>query len=128
MKAELITSGTELLLGEVADVNTYYIAGQLAALGIDLYYCSTVGDNFERFSAVLRQALGRLGGLEKAGVINSVGERRDAGAAKLLSSRGCSGQFSRLFQRIPAPFCYQPVPTSLWQVPVGPGEGERAAP
>ena len=59
MKAELITSGTELLLGEVADVNTSYIAGQLAALGIDLYYCSTVGDNFERFSSVLRQALGR---------------------------------------------------------------------
>jgi len=59
MKAELITSGTELLLGEVSDVNTSYIAGQLAALGIDLYYCSTVGDNFERFSAVLRQAWGR---------------------------------------------------------------------
>jgi nicotinamide-nucleotide amidase len=59
MKAELITSGTELLLGEVADVNTSYIAGQLAALGIDLYYCSTVGDNFARFSAVLRQAWAR---------------------------------------------------------------------
>jgi nicotinamide-nucleotide amidase len=59
VKAELITSGTELLLGEVADVNTSYIAGQLAALGIDLYYCSTVGDNFARFSAVLRQAWDR---------------------------------------------------------------------
>jgi nicotinamide-nucleotide amidase len=59
MKAELITSGTELLLGEVADVNTSFIAGQLAALGIDLYYCSTVGDNFGRFSAVLRQAWDR---------------------------------------------------------------------
>jgi nicotinamide-nucleotide amidase len=59
MKAELITSGTELLLGEVADINTAYIAGQLAALGIDLYYCATVGDNFDRFSLVLRQALGR---------------------------------------------------------------------
>jgi nicotinamide-nucleotide amidase len=56
MKAELITSGTELLLGEVADVNTAYIAGYLATLGIDLYYCSTVGDNFKRFSTVLRQA------------------------------------------------------------------------
>ena len=56
VKAELITSGTELLLGEVADVNTCYLAGQLAALGIDLYYCETVGDNFERFSRVLRQA------------------------------------------------------------------------
>jgi nicotinamide-nucleotide amidase len=59
MRAELITSGTELLLGEVADVNTAYIAGQLAALGIDLYYGSTVGDNFARFSAVLRQAWAR---------------------------------------------------------------------
>ena len=59
MKAELITSGTELLLGEVADVNTSFIAGQLAALGIDLYYCSIVGDNFERFSQVLRQAWAR---------------------------------------------------------------------
>jgi nicotinamide-nucleotide amidase len=59
MKAEIITSGTELLLGEVTDVNTSYIAGQLAALGIDLYYCSTVGDNFERFSGVLKQAWGR---------------------------------------------------------------------
>jgi nicotinamide-nucleotide amidase len=56
MRAELITSGTELLLGEVADINTPYIAGQLAALGIDLYYCSTVGDNFARFTTVLRQA------------------------------------------------------------------------
>lgn len=59
MKAELVTSGTELLLGEVADINTCYIAGQLAALGIDLYYCATVGDNFERFSRVLKQAWDR---------------------------------------------------------------------
>jgi nicotinamide-nucleotide amidase len=59
VKAELIASGTELLLGEVADINTCYIAGQLAALGIDLYYCATVGDNFDRFSRVLRQAWDR---------------------------------------------------------------------
>jgi nicotinamide-nucleotide amidase len=56
MKAEIITSGTELLLGEITDSNTPYIAGQLAALGIDLYYTSAVGDNLERFSGVLRQA------------------------------------------------------------------------
>jgi nicotinamide-nucleotide amidase len=56
MKAELITSGTELLLGEVTDVNTPYIAEELAALGIDLYYTTTVGDNHERFTDVLRQA------------------------------------------------------------------------
>jgi nicotinamide-nucleotide amidase len=56
MKAEIITSGTEILLGDITDTNTHFIAGQLAALGIDLHYTSTVGDNYERFSGVLRQA------------------------------------------------------------------------
>jgi nicotinamide-nucleotide amidase len=56
MKAEIIASGTELLLGEVSDTNTSFIAGQLASLGIDLYYASIVGDNFERFLGVLKQA------------------------------------------------------------------------
>ncbi|HTY82269.1 MAG TPA: CinA family nicotinamide mononucleotide deamidase-related protein [Dehalococcoidales bacterium] len=59
MKAEIITSGTELLLGEITDVNTPYIAAQLAALGIDLYYTSAVGDNLERFTGVLKQAFER---------------------------------------------------------------------
>ena len=56
MKAEIITSGTELLLGEITDTNTPFIAGQLAMLGIDLYYASTVGDNLKRFTDVLRRA------------------------------------------------------------------------
>jgi nicotinamide-nucleotide amidase len=59
MKAEIITSGTEILLGEITDTNSPYIAGQLAALGIDLYFMSSVGDNPERFTGVLRQAWGR---------------------------------------------------------------------
>lgn len=56
MKAEIITSGSELLLGEIADTNTSFLARQLAALGIDLHFSSVVGDNFERYSSVLRQA------------------------------------------------------------------------
>jgi nicotinamide-nucleotide amidase len=59
MKAEVIASGTELLLGEVPDTNTSFIASQLALLGIDLYYASIVGDNFDRFLGVLKQALQR---------------------------------------------------------------------
>jgi nicotinamide-nucleotide amidase len=59
MKAEIIASGTELLLGEISDTNTSFLANQLAILGIDLYYSSIVGDNFERFSEVLKQALER---------------------------------------------------------------------
>jgi nicotinamide-nucleotide amidase len=59
VKAEIVASGTELLLGEVADVNTCFIANQLAVLGIDLYYVSIVGDNYERFLGVLKQAIQR---------------------------------------------------------------------
>jgi nicotinamide-nucleotide amidase len=59
VKAEIIASGTELLLGEVIDTNSSFIASQLAALGLDLYYVSIVGDNYERFSAVLSGALQR---------------------------------------------------------------------
>jgi nicotinamide-nucleotide amidase len=59
MKAEIIASGTELLLGEVTDANTPFIANQLALLGIDLYYVSIVGDNYDRFLGVLKQAYQR---------------------------------------------------------------------
>lgn len=59
MQAELIMVGTELLLGEVVDTNATFLARNLADLGIDVFYKSTVGDNFERVSGVLLQALGR---------------------------------------------------------------------
>jgi len=59
MKAELISTGTELLLGEIVDSNTSFLAQQLAALGIDLYYISSVGDNYERMLGILRCARDR---------------------------------------------------------------------
>jgi nicotinamide-nucleotide amidase len=59
MKAEIIASGTELLLGETNDTNTPFIANQLAMLGIDLYFASIVGDNYQRFMGLLKQALER---------------------------------------------------------------------
>lgn len=59
MKAEIVAIGTELLLGEITDTNTPYIARELALLGIDLYYVSTVGDNYDRLIDVLRVAFER---------------------------------------------------------------------
>jgi len=56
MRAEIISIGTELLLGEITDTNTPFLARQLAMLGIDLYFASTAGDNIERLSGALRQA------------------------------------------------------------------------
>jgi len=57
--AEIVTIGTELLLGEILDSNAAYIAHQLATIGVDHYYTTTVGDNEERIVQVLRDALGR---------------------------------------------------------------------
>lgn len=48
MKAEIISSGTELLLGEVTDTNTPYLARELAAIGVNVYHHTTVGDNPQR--------------------------------------------------------------------------------
>jgi nicotinamide-nucleotide amidase len=56
VKAEIISIGTELLLGEITDTNAPYLASQLPPLGIDLYWISTVGDNLERLPEVLRRA------------------------------------------------------------------------
>jgi nicotinamide-nucleotide amidase len=59
MKAEIVSIGTELLLGEIVDTNAQFLAGQLASLGIDLYYVSTVGDNVARLAHALEQAWNR---------------------------------------------------------------------
>ena len=56
MRAEIISIGTELLLGEIVDTNTPFLANQLSLLGIDLYFTSSVGDNYERLLEVLRHA------------------------------------------------------------------------
>lgn len=59
MIAELVFVGTELLLGEILNTNAQFLSQRLSALGIDSYHQTVVGDNPERLSAVLRQALGR---------------------------------------------------------------------
>jgi len=59
MKAEIITSGTELLLGEVVDTNTPFLARELAAIGINVYHHTTVGDNSARLLEAIEQAENR---------------------------------------------------------------------
>jgi nicotinamide-nucleotide amidase len=59
MKAEVLSVGTELLLGEILDTNAKYLGSQLPALGIDLYYISKVGDNLGRLSEVIERAWNR---------------------------------------------------------------------
>src|SRR2546421_931058 len=56
MRAEIISCGTELLLGHITDTNATYLAQSLAALGIDLYFVSQVGDNQGRIIGTLHRA------------------------------------------------------------------------
>ena len=59
MQAEIVSVGTELLLGHIVDTNAAYLAQELTALGIDLFWVSTVGDNQARLVEVIRRAWGR---------------------------------------------------------------------
>jgi nicotinamide-nucleotide amidase len=56
MQAEVISIGTEILLGEILDTNAQYLAARLPPLGIDLYYMSQVGDNLDRLAEVIDRA------------------------------------------------------------------------
>jgi competence/damage-inducible protein CinA-like protein len=55
--AEILTIGTEILLGEIVDTNTRYLAHKLRQHGIDLYRQTTVGDNVDRISQAIQNSL-----------------------------------------------------------------------
>ena len=57
--AEIVTIGTELLLGETVDTNTRYIARALRDVGVDIYRASTIGDNIERIASIIREGMAR---------------------------------------------------------------------
>jgi competence/damage-inducible protein CinA-like protein len=57
--AEIISIGTEILLGEIVDTNAQYIARALKEAGIDLFRKTTIGDNAARIALALREALDR---------------------------------------------------------------------
>jgi competence/damage-inducible protein CinA-like protein len=59
MNAEIIAIGSELLLGETIDTNSAYLARHLAAIGINLFRKTVVGDNEQRIASVISEALDR---------------------------------------------------------------------
>lgn len=59
MKAEIIAIGTEILLGDIVNSNAQYLAKELAALGIEMYYQQVVGDNEKRIVYAFDQAFSR---------------------------------------------------------------------
>ncbi|MBI3764472.1 MAG: CinA family nicotinamide mononucleotide deamidase-related protein [Chloroflexi bacterium] len=67
LRAELIAIGTELLLGEIVDTNSAFIARALRGIGLDLLYISQIGDNEERIAEVIAR------GLERSGIVITTG-------------------------------------------------------
>ncbi|MBN1679974.1 MAG: CinA family nicotinamide mononucleotide deamidase-related protein [Anaerolineae bacterium] len=59
MNAEIISIGTELLLGEIVDTNSTYIARELRDIGVNIFYITTVGDNLARITEAVRASLER---------------------------------------------------------------------
>jgi nicotinamide-nucleotide amidase len=57
--AEIITIGTEILLGEIVDTNTRHIARNLRGMGVDLYRTITIGDNEDRIASAIRESMER---------------------------------------------------------------------
>jgi len=57
--AEIITIGTEILLGEIVDTNTRYIARTLRGMGVDIYRTVTIGDNVDRIAEAIRHSMNR---------------------------------------------------------------------
>lgn len=60
MKAEIISIGTELLLGHVVNTNSAFLSRELAALGVEVYHHVTVGDNPDRLVDAIKQAEKRV--------------------------------------------------------------------
>lgn len=59
MKCEIIAVGTEVILGDILNSNSQYLAKELANLGIDVYYHEAVGDNKERILECFKKSLDR---------------------------------------------------------------------
>src|SRR5438105_3264358 len=74
MRAEIVSIGTELLLGTITDTNASYLAQRLAALGIDCFYISQVGDNIGRLVETLRRGWKRSDLLVTTGGLGPTGD------------------------------------------------------
>lgn len=57
--AEIVSVGTEILLGELVDTNAAWLSNRLAALGVSIYHHTAVGDNKDRVTTALEEAAAR---------------------------------------------------------------------
>jgi nicotinamide-nucleotide amidase len=85
--AEILAIGTELLLGQSLDTNTRFIAQKLQELGIDLFRTMIVGDNEERISRAIQEALSRADILITSGGLGPTVDDPTRNAVALATER-----------------------------------------
>src|SRR5699024_4396839 len=59
IKAEIVSIGTELLLGQIANTNAQWMSGKLAEIGVNTYYHTALGDNMDRLEQTFELAQSR---------------------------------------------------------------------
>ena len=109
MRCEIISVGTELLMGQTINTNAADLARELFSLGIGVYYQTVVGDNEERLAEVFRQALSRAGLIILTGGLGPTEDdlTRETVARvlglPLFRDRGWEGRLEDFFNRIKRP-------------------------
>lgn len=74
MNFEIISVGTELLLGQIVNTNAQVISRMLSELGFNVYYTTVVGDNPARLKSALEAAAGRADGIITTGGLGPTGD------------------------------------------------------
>ena len=87
ISAEIITVGTELLLGQIVDTNSTWIAEKLASVGVNLFYRTAVGDNPTRMGDIFGRALKRSQVVIVTGGIGPTEDDRTREIASLVTGR-----------------------------------------
>src|SRR3972149_6035440 len=109
MKAEIVSVGTEILLGEILDTNSQYLAVRLPPMGIDVSYVPPVGDNLQRLAETIGRAhkrsdlvliTGGLGPTEDDVTREAIALRLDEG---MFVGKGGGGRVGASFPRPRAP-------------------------
>ncbi len=134
--AEIITIGTEMLLGDLVDTNTAWLSARLAALGVGVYRHTTVGDNRERIIAALKEAAARTDLVITTGGLGPTSDDltneclsvvTGRGMVEYLEAREHVDEMFRRFGREPTPNNYKqalfPEGTELIPNPLGTAMG-----
>jgi nicotinamide-nucleotide amidase len=99
VNAEIIAIGTEILLGEITDTNSVYLAQQLRKLGINLYFMTSVGDNEGRIESAIRLAMSRADLIITCGGLGPTVDDMTRQSVAAATDRGLS-YHEELYQQI----------------------------